>query len=700
MKKTVLLSLLLSLLVLLCACGTGMRDAAEAETEEEYYWRVETKSCYPLGLSGHISGVAADGERIFLCGNRDEQPRIVRLGYAIEDGKCTLSAPEPLVLPTLPEGSRAVSMTYGAGQFYLLLGVAGAEESKSYLVAAFTPDGALSATLPVSLDGGDEAKTLTVLEDGSFWLRGLHQLRHYSADGAALGSVSEGRRDFCPAVLIDGEAVFHTFDYESCKSELNRFNAQTGELVTIEAECALPAPTALCQSAIGTPLIHADGKLLALDSDGTATQIADWAELLEPWTQYRHVCQLDEDIFLLVPANINETVYKMERSDPGDAGELICLKKTYVPDERKLVRVALYGLASEMTGMLERQFNHYSPDYKVECLAYGMDESGLTRLMQDAATSDRIDIVLSDGYSIDPSKGFIDLYPLIDGDAELSREAFVPQVLAGIEQNGELHEIWSGFSIWALYAMGPLSEEPTPLRLTDCGDYLDSTGYTEPMFGNYYTKMVLLHALAPGMLKEAYNAESASYDLGSGNMRALLTLCAGRPAENDSESEYTDEVLVHTDLQPDHLNYLLTSGLAFRLFDGSDGGDNFTNLICDYRGGYLIPKTCPDKENAWGFLRIMLTEEWQLKEFDRRRICYPSNAAALETVLDSYPSSAMREEVYRLTDSAALRTLDYAKAEKIFIESVQPYLYGDRDLDTVLNIAQGKINIFTAERAE
>lgn len=141
----------------------------------------------------------------------------------------------------------------------------------------------------------------------------------------------------------------------------------------------------------------------------------------------------------------------------------------------------------------------------------------------------------------------------------------------------------------------------------------------------------------------------------------------------------------------------MESGRALRLLDGSDGGDDFTSLVCDPRGCYMIPETCPDKENAWSFLRLLLMEEQQMKDFDRRRICYPSNAAALDAVLDSYVLPELGETVMGLIDGAPVYTQESAGMERIFIESMQPYLYGDSDMDTALGIARGKLDIFIAE---
>ena len=134
--------------------------------------------------------------------------------------------------------------------------------------------------------------------------------------------------------------------------------------------------------------------------------------------------------------------------------------------------------------------------------------------------------------------------------------------------------------------------------------------------------------------------------LESDGVRALLEICAARPAEVDTEETGTPE-LMYTDLQPDYLNRAMESGRALRLLDGCDGGDDFTSLVCDTRGCYMIPETCPDKENAWSFLRLLLMEGQQLKDFDRRRVCYPSNAAALNAVAEKglYESNIQTAEL-------------------------------------------------------
>lgn len=679
MKKLLTLMLALSMLLTLCACGTA-KPAEPESPEETYYWCTEAVSRYPFGLDGTISAAAADGEHVFLCGIMDGAPCLARMDYTLDGG---LRIGEAAVT-ALPEAGSPISLDCAAGRFLLLCGEE-AYGGAQYTVSAYLPDGTLTETHSVSIDAGDEARSILALPDGGFWLRGAHNIRRYSASGEELESFTRERVEFCPPLLIDGEAIFQTIDTDSHRSKLNTYDAAAGKLIPVDCDIDLRALSAVCRSAAGEALVCMGGTLVSIGSDFTAARTVELDELYSAQTQYEEVLSLDENTYLLVPG-------KAETIPPENSGELICLTREWTIDNRRTVNIAFYGRASEMLAALKTQYMQLSPGHRVECLDYGADEEGLARLLRDVSTGEGIDLIVADGYSIDTAAGFTDLYPFLDADPELSRESFVPGLLPGIERNGRLGEIWSGFSICTFVSDGALRDKPGALRLAECQAYLDSIGCTEPLFNGWMTKTELLRCMTPGIFARGTAA------LESDGVRALLEICAARPAEVDTEETGTPE-LMYTDLQPDYLNRAMESGRALRLLDGRDGGDDFTSLVCDTRGCYMIPETCPDKENAWSFLRLLLMEGQQLKDFDRRRICYPSNAAALNAVLDSYELPELGQTVMGLIDGAPVYTQESAGMERIFIESVQPYLYGGSDMDTALSIARGKLEIFAAEHS-
>ena len=320
MKKLLTLMLVLSMLLTLCACG---EENAEPESPEEtYYWRTEAVSRYPFGLDGTINAAAADGEHIFLCGVRDGTPCLARMDYTLDGG---LRIGEAAVT-ALPGTGSPISLDCAAGRFLLLCSEE-ADGTVQYTVSTYLPDGTLAETYPVSIDAGDEARSILALPDGGFWLRGAHNIRRYSASGEELESFTRERVEFCPPLLIGGEAVFQTIDTDSHRSKLNRYDA-AGKLIPIDCDIDLRAPSAVCRSAAGEALVCMGGTLLSIGSDFTAECTVELDELYSAQTQYEEVLSLDENTYLLVPG-------KAETIPPENSGELICLTREWTIDNRR-----------------------------------------------------------------------------------------------------------------------------------------------------------------------------------------------------------------------------------------------------------------------------------------------------------------------------------------------------------------------------
>ena len=340
----------------------------------------------------------------------------------------------------------------------------------------------------------------------------------------------------------------------------------------------------------------------------------------------------------------------------------------------------------------------------MECIGYGSDEAGLSRLMLDVGAGDKLDIVVSDGWQVDPSGGFADLYPLIDADPELCREDFVPWMLNRLEDGGQLKQIWGGFILSTMEARGPLTEGPEPLRLADCQSYLDGIAYEGPLFGSIHTKENLLNNIAVNLLSAAYDEETGCYDLRTPEVMALLALCNTRPLdftfdENGRIIQDEPALVSVTELQLGSPRDQKEEPAApVRYFDGSDSGDNFSAVFCDYRACYMIPKTCADKESAWAFLRTMLKEDWQLKTFIERGIGFPCNAAALERALAACMQDERREEVSTILDTGVFHDYDMQQLSAILVEGMRPYFYGDSSLENAIDKTQSRLNLYYAER--
>lgn len=681
MKKILCLLTAAALLLALCACG------AEEEPEAaEYYWYTETESRYPLGPGGVIQGLAASDGRIYLCGEALDGPLLQRIPYEIREGRAASGEPETLELPELPGGSRMLDLDFGAGKLYVLTAL----PEGTIMVLSYLPDGSFRETLRPVFASDEEPKSILVTADGGFCLRSPHNLRLYDSAGELIAAFSDYLADLYPPLLIGGEVFAQSLPMGSGTVRLCRLNRESGKLEPIRTETeAEYLPRSLCRSAAGNALINEGRALLSIGPDAQTETVLNWAELTgETGADYRYVCQLDDDNILMAP---------------GDTGELILLYRDYRPDGRKTLRIGFFGQASDMLSLLQNSYTHINGDYRVECIGYGSDEADLSQLMLDVGAGDKLDIVVSDGWQVDPNGGFADLYPLIDADPELCREDFVPWMLDGLEDEGQLKQIWGGFILSTMEARGPLVEGPEPLRLADCQSYLDKIAYEGPLFGSIHTKENLLNNLAANLLSTAWDEESGRFALQNPEVVELLALCNTRPLnfaldENGQILQDEPELLSMTELQPGSaVSQSEETAAPVRYFDGSVGGDNFSAVHCDYRSCYMIPKTCPDKEAAWDFLRTMLKEDWQLSYFTRRGIGYPANAAALEEVLRQC-SREKQAEVCAIVEKGVFLDYDMQQLCAILTEGMQPYFYGDSSLADVLDKTQSRLNLYQAER--
>lgn len=97
-------------------------------------------------------------------------------------------------------------------------------------------------------------------------------------------------------------------------------------------------------------------------------------------------------------------------------------------------------------------------------------------------------------------------------------------MLEGLERRGALRQIWGSFTIGSWLAFGPLAEEPEPLELKACRDYLEKIGYDGLFMDEFITKDSLIGILQPlscGALLTKRRTAMSWMSPGCGNCRAL-----------------------------------------------------------------------------------------------------------------------------------------------------------------------------------
>ena len=684
--------LIAALLLPLCGCGRGRQ--AEAEPDEVAaasppgYLTANMESSFPLGLNACIQGLAVTESSVFVGGVRNEAPALARTEYSLEDGRLELGDSEMLELPGCPDGTQLLGLSCAADRLYALLGIpeeAGPALSCRLLV--YSQEGSLLQSLHLEYTEDEIPLSILALNDGSLCLRGIHHLRLYSAEGQLIAALEQEREEFYPPLLLDGKLIIWLRDPETGRTTLNALTAESASLKALAESGDTGAPTAYTQSLVGQALVSDVAGLHRISPDYSLETLFEWYPLTGSYGQdYRYICQLTENTFLTAAEG---------------SAELRQLALSWRREDRPLIRLGFYGLSEYTAEDMSLLLSQYNPGYRVEAIDCGRDEASLSKLLTELAAGDTLDILVTGCDTIAPSDTFMDLYQFLDRDEELSREDFLPQILNGLETGGELRQIWNSFAISVPSATGPLAEGPSPLRLADCQSYLDSLGYDGILFNSSLTRAALFDVIADGLLADCFQAETGEYILDRSRIRELVELCRTRPAE---------EVPVETLTEQDRSRVLQTTGpmLAgltdmgrqpYRLFDGSDGGDNFIRLMTAYGTCFMIPETCKDPENAWSFLRTLLLPSTQLKFYQAKGF-YPSNADAFDTMLDSCADSRTREVMNTLLERGHIRNYDAARRREILFRCLEPCLYGDYDIERAMDDAQGRLNLYAAERQD
>ena len=333
--------------------------------------------------------------------------------------------------------------------------------------------------------------------------------------------------------------------------------------------------------------------------------------------------------------------------------ELIILSKqpaASVPQKTVLTLATQYLNWNSRSAIIE--FNRNSDQYRIEVLdysEYNTEEdysAGLTKLTAEIISGQVPDILDMNGMPADrfASKGLLeDLYPYLDSDSELSREAILPNVLAAVENDGKLYQTVSSFYVHCVVGAKSVVGDTPGWTYDELNAALKTMPEGCTVFDQYTTR--------DDMLSYCMALDGDSYvDWSTGECRfdseafiKMLEFIKSFPSTFDWENyNWTEED--NTDARiASGRQMLLTNSVSdfndFMMYDAMFGGEatfigfptesGTGNMLYFSDSGYAMSSKCANKDAAWQFLRQFFTEEYQSK----RSWAFPSNKAAFDKKL-------------------------------------------------------------------
>mgnify|MGYP004530604301 CR=1 FL=1 len=302
---------------------------------------------------------------------------------------------------------------------------------------------------------------------------------------------------------------------------------------------------------------------------------------------------------------------------PSASGEPGCTLFWLTPVEGKLpekrtIRVA--GSRSSIFSMAVRDFSSLYPEYQVEFVDYDAQygEQADQQLLMDLLYGDCPDLLFVNGlpFAQYARQGLLeDLYPWIDADETLSRADFTQNLLHALETDDALYRLPQTYM---LATAAGLPEIVGGHEAWSMADFLD-TAQAHPEISSVFAQddgismLQLLLLYAPDAFVD-YDAAKARFD--SPDFLCLLELAKRQKqpeAESPREALLTGQTLLEQ-LMISRAQYFEEeyadglNQLAFPGFPGAGRASFYLTLPM------AIPVNAQEKEGAWAFLKLLMTE--------------------------------------------------------------------------------------------
>ena len=409
------------------------------------------------------------------------------------------------------------------------------------------------------------------------------------------------------------------------------------------------------------------------------------------------------------------------------------------------------------------QFNRTHDNIRIELRDYsefnGNDENsydaGLTKLRTEMLAGNCPDIIDLNGLPARQmaAKGLLaDLYPLIDADPELSREDFFPNVLQAMENNGKLYSTCSSFDVVTAVGDASVVGKEPGWTFAELNAALASQADDCTAFDPYMTRYDVLQTCLMVDLDYFVDWNTGEVRFDSPEFVELLKFSAGFPAEFDWENyEWTREddenirVLEGKQLLIRSWLYGFDSLVQYEhVFGGLDGftfiglpTSNGVGNMLSPTVGYGICESCRNKEAAWEFIRMYMTEDYQnnnVYEFPSNLNSYQKKVDEAMTVTyyedengnvminpetgkaweqskggyydptnDEYVEifSFSAEEIAKIEEAitSATRVYNYdTTIGDIVSEQVEAFFAGQRSAEDVAKLIQSKVMLYVNEQ--
>jgi len=423
---------------------------------------------------------------------------------------------------------------------------------------------------------------------------------------------------------------------------------------------------------------------------------------------------------------------------------------TRVPYDGSQIKTVLTLATFGWNHFLQRavlEFNKTNEKYHIQIVDYddfsvtGDSWAGLTRLLTEIIAGRVPDIIDTNHLPVHQfvSKGLLeDLYPYIDSDPGSSRSALVESVMKLSEIEGGLYRIYTGFNVASLIGDPLIVGEGMGWNIEEFYAMLQANPQADMPLGPFINNTSFLAHTVFAMLDRFVDYTNGTCSFDTDDFVRLLEISGTFPSEQNHDYDYPE--LIRAGRQLMMPLPLFGSFREIQLYKAMFGGDiEFKGFPANNGIGNTVhlhttlamTSTCADKQGAWEFLRMLLSEEWQRDIYADDFWIYPSNSVvfnelmetAMTPVIDTDASGNEIEvsqshgwgdlvvDIYSLTQeeadkiTALINTASFIRISydykllDIIVESASDFFEGRSTAHDAARVIQSRASIYLAEQS-
>ena len=559
-----------------------------------------------------------------------------------------------------------------------------------------------------------ENYNLTIVGENLFFVSD-NDVYSFNTESQSLLNITNRKYEKVKDICLSGERVFILYSENGNDNvaEYLRKENQLKKLISLETGISTDNDSILSGNEDYIYYLNRDNKLCGYTEDMKCDTVINWEKTYSQM-YIDSFSLIEKDKYLCVSED--KDVYIIENNA-----------------EMKSIRLNIAYLGNQ-TAVYEQYIRELSDKFELNVKKYAdydqNGDRGIGQFNLDIASGNIPDVIITSGGFTDldlyREKGLIEnLDKYIENDSIIKEEEYLQSVFELNSYNGNLYYITPQINIKSIVSKES-KNNPENLDYEEMYDLLVNkySVYDNNIFGDEDSCVLLNYFLS--VHKELQNAGKLNVD--NNDFRAMLKIAkeyghrdnAYYKLDKKADDFKSDKqiFLLYSFSGFDYYNYYEKCILDDKISFNGVSADKNDNIAVECGNSLCITSACPNKEEAWGFIRTFIMDDYQNYIADQVHFGFPVKYSALKRSLNNsqnpefvpknmyvgerkipttYISNETAENIIARIENCKLKCKIDARIMAIIDEEAMFYFEDEKNIDQTIEAINTKINLYINE---